>query len=123
MDHFLGRSDSMVKIRGVNLYPMACLPAVKSDPRTTGEWLCDAFVTERDGRAREEMLVHVEYRKDAGDSLSGLREHLEARLKSDLGLTVAVKLVAEGELDQLASLGEGKAKRLIDRRPAYQSRR
>jgi phenylacetate-CoA ligase len=123
MDHFLGRSDSMVKIRGVNLYPMACLPAVKSDPRTTGEWLCEAFVAERDGRAREEMLVHVEYRKDARGDLGGLLEHLEARLKSDLGLTVEVKLVAEGDLDQLASLGEGKAKRLIDRRPAYQSKR
>ena len=122
MDHFLGRSDSMVKIRGVNLYPMACLPAVKSDPRTTGEWLCDAFVGERDGSAREEMLVHVEYRKDASNGLSGLKELLEARLKSDLGLTVEVKLVPEGELDQLASLGEGKAKRLIERRPQYRTK-
>ncbi len=33
MDHFLGRSDSMVRLRGINVYPMACLPAVKSDPR------------------------------------------------------------------------------------------
>jgi phenylacetate-CoA ligase len=122
MDHFLGRSDSMVKIRGVNLYPMACLGAVKSDARTTGEWLCDAFMGERNGIPREEMLVHVEYRKDAHGNLVGLKEHLEARLKSDLGLTVEVKLVPEGELDQLASLGEGKAKRLIDRRPAYRAK-
>lgn len=122
IDHFLGRSDSMIKIRGVNLYPMACLPAVKSDPRTTGEWLCEALLGERGGGAREEMLVHVEYRKDAGDSLGGLKEHLEARLKSDLGLTVEVRLVPEGELDQLGTLGEGKAKRLVDRRPAYRSK-
>ena len=40
MDKFLGRSDDMVKLRGVNIYPMACLPAIKSDPRTTGEWIC-----------------------------------------------------------------------------------
>ncbi len=122
MDHFLGRSDSMVKIRGVNLYPMACLPAVKSDPRTTGEWLCEASIGERGGAAREEMLVHVEYRREASNSLSGLKEHLETRLKSDLGLTVEVKLVVEGELDQLASLGEGKSKRLVDRRPAYRTK-
>lgn len=119
MDHFLGRSDSMVKIRGVNLYPMACLGAVKSDPRTTGEWLCEALMVDRDGVSREEMLVHVEYRKESAGSLDGLKEHIEQRLKSDLGLGVAVKLVPEGDLDQLASLGEGKAKRLVDRRPAY----
>ena len=61
-------------------------------------------------------------RKDAGD-LAGLREISKMRLKSDLASAVAVTLVDEGELDQLASLGEGKAKRLIDRRPAYQSKR
>ncbi len=119
MDHFLGRSDSMVKIRGVNLYPMACLSAVKSDSRTTGEWLCEALVVDVDGLPREEMLVHVEYRQDAAGNLAGLREHVEQRLKSDLGLTVQVKLVPEGHLDQLGTFGEGKAKRLVDRRPAY----
>jgi phenylacetate-CoA ligase len=122
IDHFLGRSDSMVKIRGLNLYPMACLGAVKSDPRTTGEWLCEALVVDRDGTPREELVIHVEYRKDADGNLAGLTGHLEQRLKSDLGLSVQVKLVPEGNLDQLASLGEGKAKRLIDRRPAYRAK-
>jgi phenylacetate-CoA ligase len=122
MDHFLGRSDSMVKIRGLNLYPMACLGAVKSDSRTTGEWLCEALVVDHDGVSREELVVNVEYRREAEGALAGLTEHLEQRLKSDLGLTVQVKLVPEGNLDQLASLGEGKAKRLIDRRPAYRAK-
>jgi len=123
MDHFLGRSDNMVRMRGVNVYPMACLPAIKSDPRTTGEWLCEATVAERDGLAREELIVHVEHRgKTAAGSLDGLKKHLEARLKTDLGVSVEVKLVPEGGLDQVASLGEGKANRLIDRRPAYQKK-
>src|SRR4029453_13240 len=38
MDHFLGRSDAMVKLRGVNIYPRAALPAVRRDPRPRGEW-------------------------------------------------------------------------------------
>jgi phenylacetate-CoA ligase len=38
----LGRSDTMVRIRGVSIWPQACLPAIKSDTRTTGEWLCIA---------------------------------------------------------------------------------
>ena len=118
MDHFLGRSDSMVRLRGVNIYPMACLPAIRSDPRTTGEWLCEAYVATRDGREREELAVHIEVRKDA-PSRDGLQQHLEARLHADLGVAVEVRLVGEGELATKANLGEGKANRLLERRPAY----
>jgi phenylacetate-CoA ligase len=113
-----GRSDNMVKLRGVNLYPMACLPAVRSDPRTTGEWLCEAHTVETGGSPRDEMIVHIEVRKDPG-SVDGLQEKLAARLKEDLGVSVDVKLVEQGQLDTVANLGEGKAKRLLDRRPAY----
>ncbi len=118
MDHFLGRSDNMVRLRGVNVYPMACLPAVRSDPRTTGEWLCEALTVQTDAGPRDEMIVHVEVGAQAGP-LGGLREHLEARLKSDLGVSVEVKLVEQGRLDTVANLGEGKANRLLERRPAY----
>lgn len=115
MDHMLGRSDNMVRIRGVNVYPMACLSAVRSDPRTAGEWICEASVGDRNGQAYESLVVHVEVLKDAG-SVDGLREGLEARLKADLGLSVAVDLVEEGALTSLAHMGEGKASRLIDNR-------
>ena len=107
MDQFLGRSDNMVKLRGVNIYPMACLPAVRSDPRTTGEWLREAHTVESGGSPRDAMIVHIEVRKDAG-SVAGLQEKLEARLKSDLGVSVDVRLVDQGELDTVANLGEGK---------------
>jgi phenylacetate-CoA ligase len=121
MDHFLGRSDAMVKLRGVNIYPMACLPAVRSDARTTGEWLCIVDRLEREGTSRDEMTVHIEVRNDA-TSKDGLLQHLEKRLKDDLGVVVSVCLVAEGELAELTnSQGrEGKPRRLLDRRPAYQ---
>jgi len=118
MDHFLGRSDNMVRLRGVNVYPMACLPAVRSDPRTTGEWLCEALTVDAQGVPRDELRVHVEVRRDAGP-LDGLRERLEERLKSDLGVSVSVLLTGEGSLDTVATLGEGKARRLVERRPAY----
>jgi phenylacetate-CoA ligase len=116
MDKFLGRSDSMVKLRGTNLFPMACLPAVKSDDRTTGEWICVVDRSEKDGVLRDDMTVRVEIRKDAS-SREGLREHLERRLHSDLGVRVAVELVEEGSLADVANLGrEGKPRRLLDRR-------
>jgi phenylacetate-coenzyme A ligase PaaK-like adenylate-forming protein len=64
------------------------------------------------------MIVHVEVRRDAA-STEGLKDKLEARLRSDLGVSVEVKLVEQGKLDTVANLGEGKAKRLLERRPAY----
>ena len=116
MDKFLGRSDDMVKLRGVNVYPMACLPAIKSDPRTTGEWICVVDRHDRAGVIRDEMTVRVEISRDAA-SLDGLKEHLEKRLQGDLGVKVAVELVQDGSLAEAANLGrEGKARRLMDLR-------
>jgi len=116
MDKLLGRSDDMVKLRGVNIYPMACLSAVKSDPRTTGEWICVVDRLERDGVLREEMTVRIEVQRGA-TSLDGLAEHLAKRLQGDLGVKVGVELTEEGSLADVANLGrEGKPKRLLDRR-------
>ena len=116
MDKLLGRSDDMVKLRGVNLYPMACLPAIKSDPRTTGEWICVVDRVEQGGVIREEMVVRVEVQRQVA-SRTGLAEHIAKRLKEDLGVKVAVELCDEGSLADVANLGrEGKPKRLLDRR-------
>lgn len=116
IDHFLGRSDSMVKIRGTNIYPMACLNAVKSDPRTTGEWIVIADRHVRDAVIRDDLTVQVEVRSGVGGT-EGLQEYLEKRLLADLGLKVAVQLVEEGTLQEVANLGrEGKPRRLLDRR-------
>jgi phenylacetate-CoA ligase len=116
MEKMLGRSDTMVRIRGVSIWPQACLPAIKSDPRTTGEWLCIAERHERDGVVRDEMTLKVEVRDDAG-GWDGLKEHIEKRLHSDLGLKLAVELVSEDALIEYSNRGrEGKPKRIIDRR-------
>lgn len=121
MDKFLGRSDDMVKLRGVNIYPMACLSAIKSDSRTTGEWLCVVERHERDGVIRDEMTVRVEVSRDAG-AVVGLKEILEKRLQGDLGVKVAVDLVRDGALAEAANLGrEGKPKRLLDLRNKKQN--
>ncbi len=116
LDKLLGRSDDMVKLRGVNLYPMACLSAVKSDPRTTGEWICVVDRVEAGGVLRDEMTVRIEVQRAAANR-DGLAEHLARRLQDDLGVKVGVELTDEGALADVANLGrEGKPKRLLDRR-------
>jgi phenylacetate-CoA ligase len=112
----------MVKLRGVNVYPMACLRAIKSDARTTGEWVCVVDRVDASGVPRDEMEIHVEVRRDA-PTREGLLELLEKRLKDDLGVGVRVRLADEGSLEELANTGgrEGKARRLVDRRPGYKA--
>jgi phenylacetate-CoA ligase len=115
MDHFLGRSDDMVKIRGTNVFPMACVRAVTSDDRTTGEWLCIVERRTTGLDVREDMMVQVEAKEDVTDR-AGLVHVLEDRLKSDLGIRVTVELVAPGSLAQYTYGREGKARRLLDKR-------
>jgi phenylacetate-CoA ligase len=118
IDHFLGRADTMVKLRGTNVYPMACTRAIKSDPRTTDGWIC--VVEEVSGR--DEMTVQVAVKN--GASRDGLQEQLEKRLREDLGVSVPVTLVDEGSLDEVANIGgEGKPRRLLEKRPRYLSAR
>ena len=99
---------------------MACLNAVQSDRRSTGQWLC---VVERlgEGRdARDEMTVRVEYADEQVDK-AAMQRHLETRLREDLGVRVAVEPVAPGSLADLTNFGrEGKVRRLLDRRPGYE---
>src|SRR5439155_24541633 len=98
-----------------NVFPMACVGAVRADDRTTGEWLC---VVERRTAGldiRDEMTVQVEVKPGLAGA-DELRAKLEDRLKSDLGVKVIVDLVAAGSLASFTYGREGKAKRLIDRR-------
>jgi phenylacetate-CoA ligase len=105
----------MVRIRGNSIWPQGCLPAIKSDPRTTGEWLCVADRITRDGVVRDEMTVKIEVVGATGDE--ALRQKLEDRLKSDLGVKVDVELVDDGALQEFSNRGvEGKPRRLLDKR-------
>ena len=76
--------------------------------------------------APEMSVFHALLAGKARAPLSGAPAPSEATLKLDVGLGVAVdvRLVEEGTLAELAnSQGrEGKPRRLVDRRPAYQQK-
>ena len=108
-----GRSDNMVKLRGVNVFPEAIGAIVSEDARTNGEYVC---ILEAGEGGRESITVMVE----TGDPSvpSGVIEReLADRLKEALGVRLAVKAVERGGLDHLTGLSQtSKIKRLIDRR-------
>jgi phenylacetate-CoA ligase len=108
---FLGRSDNMVKLRGINLFPTgigALLVEVCTE--ATGEFICRVH---RDG-ARDAMTAHLEVR---GERPEALRHRLEAALRSRLGIEIAVALEAPGALAPLTQVEtRQKAIRLLDER-------
>jgi phenylacetate-CoA ligase len=117
MDHFLGRSDDMVKLRGTNVYPMACLDAIKSDPRSTGEWICIVDTIGKGAEAKEEMTVKIEY-TDESIEKEDFKTKMEQKLKTDLGVRVTVEPAPSGSLAPLTGFGVlPKVKRLKDNRP------
>jgi phenylacetate-CoA ligase len=108
---FLGRSDNMVKLRGINLFPTGIgALLVEHCDAATGEFICRV---QREG-TRDAMTTHLEVR---GERTVGLRERLEAVLKTRLGVEVAVALEAPGTLAALTQVeSRQKPIRLLDER-------
>jgi phenylacetate-CoA ligase len=108
---FRGRSDNMVKLRGINIFPTAIgavLTAERSD--FVGEFLCEVT---RDG-TRDELTVRVETRANPTDDL---RRAYEALLRARLGVEVRVAFERPGALAPFTQIEtRQKAIRLIDRR-------
>ncbi len=111
MEKVTGRSDDMIILRGVNVFPTQIEEALLAT-----DWCGGHFVIElsREGR-RDEMTVFAEARRESWDE-RGLIEHAEHmahHIKSTIGITARIKAVAPETLER--SLG--KAKRVIDKRP------
>ncbi|MGG5809270.1 phenylacetate--CoA ligase family protein [Falsiroseomonas sp. CW058] len=108
---FLGRSDNMVKLRGINLFPTGIgALLVEQCEAATGEFICRVH---REG-ARDAMTAHLEVR---GTPDGALKDRLEAALKTRLGIEIAVALEAPGALAALTQVeSRQKAIRLVDER-------
>jgi phenylacetate-CoA ligase len=108
---FQGRSDQMIKLRGINVYPTAIGTHLGNHPALTGEFVCRA---ERRG-PRDELTVLVEVR--AGADRPDLQRELAGLLRQKLGVEVNVELVSPGSTASLTGIdARQKPVRLIDRR-------
>ena len=108
---FLGRSDNMVKLRGINIFPQSLAPILEERPDFAGEFLCTAL---RDATGRDDMLVSIETRGPCGEADTLPYREL---LKRKLGVDVNVALVAPGSLAPLTGIEtRQKPVRLIDKR-------
>jgi phenylacetate-CoA ligase len=108
---FLGRSDNMVKVRGINVFPQSLAPILEERADFAGEFLCTAV---RDAAGRDELIVAVETRGARGEGDAAPYREL---LRRKLGVEVKVELVAPGTLAPLTGTEtRQKPVRLIDKR-------
>lgn len=114
IEGFLGRSDNMVKLRGINIFPQAIGAMMQERAEFAGEFICRA---ERDASGRDSMTVIVEVRRPA--EATALLPIYRELLKRKIGIEVDVELVAPGKTAALTGIeARQKPIRLIDARKA-----
>lgn len=112
MERVLGRTDDMLIIKGVNVYPSQIEAILLEVEGTKPHY---QIVVERQGRL-DKITVLVEVIEsiffDQMKKQRQLIDFIKHRLATELGIGVDVKLVEEKSLERSA----GKAKRIIDKR-------
>jgi len=117
MHRVMGRSDDMLIIRGVNVFPSQIESVLIDIEGTEPHYL---IVVDRQPGQMDEMEVWVEVSpelvSDEVRALESLERKISHDLHSLLGISVKVKLVEPKTIAR----SEGKAKRVIDRRELNQ---
>jgi phenylacetate-CoA ligase len=112
MEKIAGRSDDMLIIRGVNVFPSQIEELVLKQPQLAPNYLLE--VTRP--HTLDELSLSVELRPafaDIDDSgQQTVAKELRHHIKSYIGVSVAVRIVECGQLERSI----GKAKRVIDKR-------
>lgn len=106
IDRILGRSDDMIKIKGVNIYPGQIEDVLKETKGASSEY--QVRLTRVD--ARDNLLLRVE--GEPGIESKKLAELIGMNFKKRIGILIDVEVVSLGELPR----SEKKSKRVLDER-------
>ena len=100
----VGRSDDMVVVRGLNLFPTMVAAVILGFPELTGDY---RIVLDRPP-PHDFLPVHVELAQGGGSG-DGLGEQVASAIKSNLGATAKVTVLPPGSLP----VTEGKTRRVV----------
>ena len=115
LDRMRGRSDDMMVLRGVNIFPIQIEKILMQFKELAHNYLITLTTDENN----DNMTVEVEVEElftDDFPRLLALEKEIQRRLKDEILLTPHVKLVPKGSLP----VSEGKAVRVVDKRKVYQ---
>ena len=104
--HIMGRSDDMMKIHGVNVFPKQIEEVLELFPQLSSEYQIRLSHLE----GRDTMRIYVE--TDGTQDFLALAGQIAAEVKSHIGFTPLVKVVEIGLLPRSSK----KSKRVIDER-------
>ena len=112
MERITGRSDDMVIIRGVNIFPTQVEDLILKQPELAPHYLLEIT---RPG-SLDELTVHVEmsaeFAQSGQESRHAAAKSLEQNIKGYLGVSTTVMLALPGGIERSV----GKAKRVVDKR-------
>ncbi|MBT5039311.1 MAG: phenylacetate--CoA ligase [Rhodospirillaceae bacterium] len=110
MEKVTGRSDDMMIIRGVNVFPSQIEVEILKDERLSPHYFCELS---KEGQL-DSLAVVVEARPDIGQEDKDAAQQLLAQnVKTYAGVSVAVRLGEAGSIER----SMGKAQRIKDLRP------
>ena len=107
MEKVTGRSDDMIVLRGVNVFPTQIEEILMAAEACSGHYQIELL---REGRL-DAMVVHAEFKEGFCDPATG--PALAQRIKDVVGLTARAEVHPPGTIERPV----GKAKRVVDRRP------
>ncbi len=107
MGKIVGRSDDMLIIRGVNLFPTQVEELVLQEQGLGGQY---QLVVTRDGHL-DELLIRCELALGATDD--GIGRRLAERIKNLIGVTATIQVEPNNSIERTLV---GKARRVVDQR-------
>ena len=113
MGKIVGRSDDMLIIRGVNMFPTQIEEIVLQHNKLSGQYQLNVT---RDGNL-DKVAVRCELQQGAqlsADEVQKIRDWLQHRIKTLVGITTKVDVLEYGAIERTQV---GKARRVIDQRP------
>lgn len=112
IDRIAGRTDDMLIIRGVNVFPSQIEEVITQFKEITAQY--QIILTSRGPLDHVELRIETvpDYPFDEIRRLEALRKEISGELKSNLQIAVDVKIVEPKSIER----SEGKAKRILDLR-------
>jgi len=111
IEKITGRTDDMIILRGVNLFPTQIEEIVLGLPALSPHFQCHL---DRSGNL-DTLTVHVERREHTTpEEASAAQAELAQRIKDSIGVSVGVEVVDVATIER----SMGKMRRIVDHRPA-----
>ncbi|BDT61079.1 phenylacetate-coenzyme A ligase [Massilia varians] len=112
MGRITGRSDDMLIIRGVNVFPSQIEEIILKMPALAPQY---QLVVARDGHLDTlEVLSELRDASMSGSDVELLSRELQHRIKTHVGVSTRVRLTPPGGIERTLT---GKARRVVDKRP------